>query len=49
MENLKNLLTDVIIKVDDYDRENLIQTLEVILREKEQIFNIIEKSLRGCV
>lgn len=45
MENLKNLLTDVIIKVDDYDRENLIQTLEVILREKEQIFSIIEKSL----
>lgn len=45
VEDLKNLLIDLTSKTDEFNKVNTLQTLEVILREKEQLFSIVEKSL----
>lgn len=45
VEELKNFLSTLIDKTFEFNRDTVLQTIEIILRDREQLYLIIEKSL----
>ena len=45
IEDLKQLILDMINNPDNYDKLNLLQSLELILKDKEAILKVVEKSI----
>ena len=45
IEDLKHLITDMLNNPDNYDKLNLLQSLELILKDKENILKIVDKNI----
>ena len=45
LDNLKDLLTDMLHNPDNYDKHNLLQSLELILRDHDNILRTIDKAV----
>jgi hypothetical protein len=44
VDDLKNLANDMLVNPDNYDATNLMQSLEIILKDKPSLLKVIEKS-----
>lgn len=45
IEDLKQLIIDMINNPDNYDKLNLLQSLELILKDKDSILKVVEKNI----
>ena len=45
MENLKHLILDMINNPDNYDKENLLQSLYLIIKDNDNLIKVVEKSI----
>ena len=45
LENLKHLILDMINNPDNYDKENLMQSLYLIIKDNDNLIKVIEKSI----
>lgn len=43
--DLQNLLMDMLNNPDNFDKDNLLQTLQVLLKDKESVYSILEKAI----
>lgn len=47
LDELKNLTIDMINNIDGYDKHTLLNSLELILKDKESVFKMLEKTLNA--
>jgi len=45
LENLKHLLQDMINNPDNYDKESLLQSLELIIKDNENLLKVVDKAI----
>lgn len=47
ISDLENLINDMITNIDKFNKDTLLQTLAVILKDKENVYSILEKAINA--